>query len=96
MLAYHNDPSIKEKYLLRVRSHAAQDEIIKGKYWENGKGCAVGCTVHSSNHSAYETELGIPAWLARVEDRLFEGMPLARAKLWPEQFLSAIRPGADR
>ena len=63
MRAFHNNPAIKEKYLARVRAHAAADEIIKGQYWQNGRGCAVGCTIHSSSHKAYEDELGIPRFL---------------------------------
>ena len=90
MQAFHNDQSIKEKYLSRVKAHYAADEIIKGKYWEDGKGCAVGCTVHSS-----EKELGVPQWLARVQDRLFEGMPNADAKEFPVKFLEAINIGSD-
>lgn len=42
MLAFHNDASVKEKYLVRVRAHAAADQLIHGAGWENGKGCAVG------------------------------------------------------
>jgi hypothetical protein len=95
MKAFHNDQKVKDKYLLRVREHRLADEIVKGKYWEDGKGCAVGCTIHGSNHKSYETELGIPEWLARVEDVIFEGLPNERAKEWPEQFLNAICPGAD-
>jgi hypothetical protein len=95
MLAFHNDPAIKEKYLNRVRLHEAQDEIIHGKYWERGKGCAVGCTVHSSSHKAFETELGIPIMLARLEDRLFEGMANGNSKQFPARFLNAITPGSD-
>ncbi len=83
MQAYHNKPEIKETYLQRVRAHKAADEIIKGTYWEDGKGCAVGCTIHDSDHSRYEAELGIPEWLARVEDVIFEGLPNRRASLWP-------------
>jgi hypothetical protein len=64
MLAYHNDPKIKAQYLRRVRAHEKMDEIIQGKYWERGRGCAVGCTIHGSDHTQYETELGIPEWLA--------------------------------
>ena len=41
--AYHGDQAIKAKYLDRIRLHALQDQIIHGKYWEGGKGCAVGC-----------------------------------------------------
>jgi hypothetical protein len=95
MLAFHNDPAIKELYLARVRAHREADQLIKGTYWENGKGCAVGCTVHSSSHVAYEKELGIPLILARLEDGIFETLPNQRAMLWPEEFLFAIRPGAD-
>src|SRR5260370_14194673 len=95
LLAYHGEPAIKDKYLARVAAHRAADQIIHGKYWENGKGCAVGCTIHSGNHAAYETELGIPVMLARLEDVIFEGMGNGNASTWPERFLSAIRPSAD-
>ena len=83
MKAFHNDEKIKKKYLSRLRAHQKADEIVKGFYWEMGKGCAVGCTIHSSDHGAYETELGIPRWLAKLEDRIFEGLPNGRAKKWP-------------
>jgi hypothetical protein len=96
LLAFHADPAVKEKYLTRVRAHRLADEIVQGYgYWQNGKGCAVGCTLHSSNHGAYETEMGIPRILARLEDRIFEGLPNDEAKTWPERFLSAAAPGAD-
>jgi hypothetical protein len=62
MKAFHNDNEIKQKYLKRVIAHQKADELIKGKYWEKGKGCAVGCTIHSGDHAKYETELGIPRW----------------------------------
>jgi hypothetical protein len=95
MLSFHNKQSIKTKYLKRVHLHRVADEIVKGKYWEEGKGCAVGCTIHSSDHNSYEKELGIPEWLARVEDTLFEGMSLEAAKAWPEKFLKEIPLGVD-
>jgi hypothetical protein len=95
MKAYLNKEEIKEQKLLQVRAHRMADQLVKGKYWENGKGCAVGCTVHSSDHSAYEREMGIPRLLARLEDGLFERLPNERAMVWPEEFLSAISVGAD-
>jgi len=95
MLAFHNKPELKDEYLARVRAHAAADEIIKGQYWQNGRGCAVGCTIHSDEHKDYETLLGIPMQLALIEDDLFENLPLAKAKLWPELFLNSINVGAD-
>jgi hypothetical protein len=95
MLSYHSDPAIKAKYLARVEGHAAADEIIKGKYWEAGKGCAVGCTVHGTSHNDFERELGIPQMLAWLEDVIFEGLPNRMAKTWPERFLGSIVPGKD-
>jgi hypothetical protein len=95
MLSFHSDPQLKAKYLARIQAHFKADEIIHGKYWENGKGCAVGCTIHSSQHMNYETELGIPVMLAKLEDRIFEGLSNGEAKKFPKQFLAAIRPGVD-
>ena len=95
LLAFHGDPVIKQKYVRRVQAHRKADELIKGKYWENGKGCAVGCTIHGSDHAAYEYKLGIPRILARLEDSIFEFLPNGKAQQWPEQFLDSIRVGAD-
>ena len=95
MKAFHGSDETKQLYLERVRAHAAVDELIEGTYWEKGRGRAIGCMIHGSEHDAYESELGIPMVLAHLEDRIFEGLPLARAKLWPEQFLSSIQVGAD-
>lgn len=95
MRAFHNDAAIKAMYLARVQAHRAADEIAQGFYWQGGRGCAVGCTIHGDDHAAYERELGIPRMLARLEDRIFEGLPLAEAKNWPLRFLEAVPVGAD-
>lgn len=95
MKAFHNDINVKTKYVNRVLAHFEADQIIKGRYWSEGRGCAVGCTIHSSNHAAYEAELGIPKWLAKVEDDIFEGLPDERSMVWPSEFLNVIHVGAD-
>lgn len=96
MLAFHNNKAVKKKYLDRVNAHQLADEIMQGYgYWNNGKGCAVGCTLHSGDHGAYETELGIPRILARLEDGIFENLPNDLAKTWPARFLKAVPVGAD-
>src|SRR5258707_9315460 len=95
LLSFHGKPEIKEFYLARVRAHRAADEIIHGTYWEKGKGCAVGCTIHSGTHSAYEIELGIPRELAHMEDGIFESLSNGRSSAWPEDFLSATPVGID-
>ena len=95
MLSFHSDSAIKANYLARVAGHADADEIVKGRYWENGKGCAVGCTIHGESHESFERELGVPRMLAWLEDVIFEGLPNRLAKTWPERFLSSIAPGRD-
>ena len=95
VLSFHNDIKIKQKYLSRLEVHRQADEIIKGKYWEEGKGCAVGCTVHSSSHDVYPVELGICWQLALVEDGLFENLPNEDAKNFPIEFLEAIPVGIN-
>lgn len=95
MQAYLGDNKIKTKYLKRVRAHQKADEIAKGFYWENGKGCAVGCTIEGSDHERYETELGIPKEIAYLEDTIFENLPNDKAKEFPARFLKAIKVGAD-
>jgi hypothetical protein len=95
MLAYHNDAAGKAVILAQLQAHRDADQIIQGVYWENGKGCAVGCTIHSGKHAEYEPRFGIPQVLARLEDRIFEGLPNAVAKDWPLRFMAAIRPGAE-
>ena len=91
--AYHGDPAIKLKYVGRMRAHQEADELIHGTYWKSGKGCAIGCTVHSHNHTAYETELGMPEWFARLEDAIFESMSRAASCRFPMRLLSAIPVG---
>jgi hypothetical protein len=95
MLAYHNDQSVKDQILSQISDHALADEIVKGQYWEDGKGCAVGCTIHSGKHAEYETRFGIPQMLAHLEDGIFEGLPNDKAKEWPARFMGAIIPGLD-
>ncbi len=95
LLSFHGDKTIKAKYVARVKAHAKADELVKGGYWGNGKGCAVGCTIHSSQHNAYETELGLPEWLARLEDTLFEGLANKYAKKFAVEFLLSIPVGKN-
>jgi hypothetical protein len=95
MIAFHGKTKIKKQYVARVLAHQKADEIVKGQYWKEGKGCAVGCTIHGSDHAQYETELGIPRVIARLEDGIFEALPNDLAQAWPARFLKAVPVGAD-
>lgn len=95
LLSFHNDNKIKEKYLNRVKEHREADNIIQGSGWINGKGCAIGCTLECYDHYKYPTELGIPVWIAKLEDGIFEGLSNEDAMEWPEIFLESIPVGVD-
>ncbi len=91
--SFHGDPGVKIKYVERVKAHAAADQLIRGAGWENGKGCAVGCTLEAYDHSRYPIELGIPEWVAFLEDTVFEGSSKKFAMTWPVRLLEAVPVG---
>ena len=95
LIAFHGEQAEKDAILKQLQAHYDADEIIHGLYWEKGKGCAVGCTIHSGRHELYEPRFGIPQALAQLEDAIFEGMGNGDSKQWPLRFMRAIRPGAD-
>lgn len=95
MIAYHGDPAVKAKHIARVRAHREAGRLVQEIGWENGRGCAVGCTLESYDHRGYPQILGIPIDLPYLKDVLFELQPNVDAQLWPERFLAAIRPGVD-
>lgn len=77
-----------------MQAHHDADNFVKGQYWENGKGCVVGCLIKSGNHIEYEKRFGIPVMLANLEDNIFEGLPDKDSKEWPLQFLNAFEVGS--
>lgn len=100
MIAYLGDPNLKAQTLAMIEAHRQADELAKGAYVKtNGKTtyCAVGCVLKDPHggHSRYETEFGIPAQLAYLEDPIFEALPDERALTWPGEFMAAIGVGAD-
>ena len=101
MLAFTDTEVSKEQLLASLEAHAAADRFQRGAYWEDGKGCAVGCTLHDfrpgkeSNHNLYPELFGIPRDLAELEDAIFEGLPNGSAAEWPLRFTRAIKPGSD-
>ena len=111
LISYKGDKNLKEKFVKEIEKHRKADAIEQGTYGhQNGtwKGCAVACSLRSlaiidgedlvtayNDHTLYETKLGIPEWIARLEDTLFEGLPVKDAKKWPEQFSKAIPVGIN-
>ncbi len=72
------------------------------------RGCAVGCSLRSLDeidgkplrvdyreHRELSNRLGIPLWLARLEDSIFEGLAPELALGWPARFAEALPVGRD-
>src|SRR6185369_15748966 len=100
MLSYHGDPAVKAKYVARVEEHARLDRIVQGQGWSKDddgqyRGCAIGCTLENYEHARYPIELGVPVEIARLEDKIFESLPVDEAMQWPGAVLRAIPVGRD-
>lgn len=108
MKTFSNKSITKQQFVDEIKKHQVADNFISGKYWDEdtGKGCAVGCSlnsivqltgtyIYSNDHSSYEEFLGVPEWVARVEDVIFEGLPEKKRKEWPLVFSKAVPEGVD-
>ena len=93
LISYHGNPATKEKYIARMKKHMDADELVQGSTGNGGKGCAIWCTLNKYAHEPYETELGIPRILAKLEDRIFEGLSVRDSKAFPLAFLKAVPVG---
>ena len=109
--SYLGDKKLKTKFVAEIKKHLKADAVEQGHYGkENGhwKGCAVACSVRSmcaikgeklqtinGDHKRYEIDLGIPEWLARLEDTIFEGLPVEESKKWVLDFAQAVPIGKN-
>ncbi len=109
VIAFHESQELKDFVLNQLAIHREADKLVKGDYWNDGKGCAVGCTleavrlhngkfsdgINHRSHALYESELGIPIIIAKLEDRFFESLPNGESQNWPERFTNTIAPGSN-
>lgn len=97
MKTFNNNSAIKADTIVRLEAHRAADEIVKGHYWHNGTGCAVGCLTRDpeGGHDKFPDLFGMPEWFAYWQDRVFEGLPAGLAKEWPVRVMSAVPVGVE-
>ena len=95
LISFHNDEKLKQKYIARTDKHLEMDNLIQGDGWSGTKGCHVGCTLNKYDHKSYESELGLPEWIARLCDTLHEGQTIEDAKVFFRDFLRSIPVGKD-
>lgn len=93
MKSFHNDSDVQHRHLDRLALHRQKNEIQVGDRWSDGKGTAIGCTVHCGDSSRYQRELGILPLLAEVEETLFLNVGGAQRAGLPERFLAAMPVG---
>ena len=95
MYAFNNDPELAARVRAQVAAHTQADEITQGRYWEDGKGCFIGCIAHGSDVRVVEKLTGFPIMLTRIAESIFEGLPNDRAKLFPQQIIQTVQTGAN-
>jgi hypothetical protein len=97
--AFYNKPELKSQAIAEMQAHIAADQLVKGQYWEDGKGCFIGCAVGEKGvghwHDTFEELYNIDKRLAKLFDALFEGLPNERSMRWPIEVYTAIQVGAD-
>ena len=94
-LAFHNDPALADLIRGQVAAHAAADEIAQGVYWQNGKGCFIGCIAHSDDPARVEQLTGFPVMLTKIAEGIFEGLPNEQAKAFLPRAINAPKVGAS-
>jgi len=85
----------KQMLVKRAEGHRKADEIIQGEYWDNEKGCTVGCLAHSPYgcHSQLATMTNIPQWVFRAADGIHESLKGNEFKDWTVTFAKALPVG---
>jgi len=95
MEAFRNDQQVKDLFVNRMIEHGKVDEIIQGTTWGEGRGCFIGCSFHEYAHSKFSSEGIGPVWLAKLADRIFEGLTREDSQKFAVEFYPAIPLGAD-
>jgi hypothetical protein len=94
-LSFYGNYQLKQDLLTQLQYHYDHDQITKGQYWKNGKGCHVGCCIHSASHKDMSDFFGLPEWLCYLFDTTFEGLSNEDAMKFPLESIAAIPVGVD-
>jgi hypothetical protein len=73
-----------------VKAHIEADALVQGRYWENDKGCFIGCLTHSSSPAFASERFGLPTPLLRLAEHIFERLPADDAKAFFAAFPNAV------
>ena len=101
MRAFEETEVSQDQLLAALAAHREANQLVQESYWSEGRGGGVGCSIHDfrpgseDEEDLFEPLFGIPRALAWLEDSIFMNLELEEARLWPERFVRAIRPGSD-
>jgi len=86
---------IKNELIAEGVQHRKQDLLIKGSFWKGHKGCSVGCYVKTGDepHAKLAKRSGMPEYMHRLQDIIFEGLPDKTRFHWSEVFFKAAPVG---
>ncbi|CAN7658332.1 hypothetical protein [Massilia sp. LjRoot122] len=95
--ALHGSSDMQSRLLARLGKHEQAKSIVPSAFaWTGEKGSLVGCLLESPDASQWESELGLPQWLAVVADKIAQHSgDVETAAAFGARFISAISPGAD-
>jgi hypothetical protein len=99
--AYKNCTYTKAQAVKDAKEHRDKDHLLSGTYYSNGrpdwKGCSVGCFTKDPDggHDKYPALFGLPEWVARLQDSIFEGLAQKDRAWWHVALFTTIKPGQD-
>ena len=106
MLTFNNNPELKKELIETLKHHRELDAYIQGQWLDvnsgkiegNGfRGCFYGCTMQTAEEpilkfsEKYFIDLGIVS----ISEKIFEGLPIDQAKLFPLDLMQAVQVGVD-
>lgn len=98
MLTFKNDPAVAESVRRQMQAHYDADEIIRGTYWQEGKGCFIGCLTHDNSLTNAELAsdlIGWPTTLVCMAETIFEELSNSNAKDFARDLMLATPVGKD-
>ena len=92
----------KDILIAAMLEHGRLDRITQGLWWDNGKGCHIGCCGHAfgfnngeSNFTQLAEKTGIDEWLLRLSEKIFEGLESEQSKKFSIEFCESLPVNVD-
>ena len=95
--AFHGRTDVAATLIARLKNNAQAERLALSAFaWTGEKGSMVGCMLENADASLWESEFGLPQWLALVADKAAEETRATESAVaFGTRLLETIRPGAD-